>query len=87
MGKFKTWYKKMLEKRKERIRNLKGIQGFSTTRNYSARWGCYFCPDCNDMLSVEEKEKVVNSDILIVMFSKLWYTVIQDWSVRNGAIY
>jgi RNase P subunit RPR2 len=57
-----TWYKNLKAKRKERIRNLNGIQGYSKSYSISARIGKHFCPNCNELLRIIKKEEIINSE-------------------------
>ena len=62
MSILKTWFGNMKQQRKEWIRNLKGIHGFSTSYSISGRIGKHYCQVCNELLVVKRREKIVNSE-------------------------
>ena len=57
-----TWFRKIKQKYKERIRNLKGIQGYSTEYSVSARLGKHYCHVCHELLTIKRNKRVVNSE-------------------------
>jgi len=58
----KVWFQNMNQKRKERIRNLKGIQGYSKSYSISARIGEHYCRVCNELLKINRNDKIINSE-------------------------
>jgi len=62
MGKLTTKFENMRHRQKEWIRNLKGIHGYSTSFNISARIGYHYCKVCNGLLIVHKKSVIVNSE-------------------------
>jgi len=50
-----------MKKLQQWIRNWKGIQGWSRNYSISARIGKHYCPNCQSLLTLKEKNRVVNS--------------------------
>ena len=50
------------DKHSNYLRNLDGIQGYSTEFYFSARIGKHYCPYCNGLLKIRRKEQIVNSE-------------------------
>jgi len=52
----------MIKKIKNWIRNLEGIQGYSSSGSISMRVGKHYCPMCHGLLQVIRKSRIVNSE-------------------------